>query len=182
MTDLRVLKTRRAIQDAFVDLVLSEGFERITVSELAKRAMINRQTFYKHYLDKYDLAEKMGRQILKQVTEITQQRLNLIHQDLTIIQIVDRLRPYLMELVDKYRRPILALRSVHLNNFDLSQQVSDEMKRAANQLLGNSGTPFELAVIGGVVSSVFNYLMEYNDLPTDEEIAESLTRIKEFIK
>lgn len=182
MTDLRVLKTRQAIQAAFVDLVLAEGFERITVSELAKRAMVNRQTFYKHYLDKYDLAEKMGESILKRINEITKQRMDLSQQDLTIIQIVDRLRPWLMKLVENYRRPIIALRSVHLNNFDLNQQINSQIKRATNQLLGNSGTPFELAVMSGVVNSVFNYVLEYNDLPTDEEIAEGLTRIKEFIK
>lgn len=182
MTDLRVLKTRQAIQDAFVDLVLSEGFERITVSELAKQAMINRQTFYKHYLDKYDLAEKMGKSILKRINEITQLRIDLIHQDLTIIQIVDRLRPRLIKMIENYRRPIIALRSVHLSNFDLNQQINNQVKHAANQFLGNSGTPFVLAVMCGIVNSVFNYLLEYNDLPTDEEIAEDLTRIKEFIK
>ncbi|WP_137630016.1 TetR family transcriptional regulator [Secundilactobacillus hailunensis] len=182
MTDLRVLKTKRAIQDAFVDLVLTEGFERVTVSGLARRAMINRQTFYTHYLDKYDLAEKLSQKVVAGFGDIAQLRIQLIQQELTVIQIVDRLRPGLTALIKNYRRPILALRTIHLNDFDLTQQITDQVKKATSQMLGESASPFELAVVSGVVNSVFNYLLEYNSLPTDEEIAEGLTRIKDFFK
>lgn len=54
--DLRVIKTRRAIEDAFVDLLLEKGFANITVQDIADRALINRKTFYGHYQDKYELA------------------------------------------------------------------------------------------------------------------------------
>ena len=48
MNDLRVERTRRAIQQAFHEMV-NEGAKRITVKELAERAGINRKTFYLHY-------------------------------------------------------------------------------------------------------------------------------------
>ena len=48
MNDLRVERTRRAIQQAFHEMV-NEGVKRITVKELAERAGINRKTFYLHY-------------------------------------------------------------------------------------------------------------------------------------
>lgn len=57
--DLRVRRTRKMLQQAFIDLVLERGFEAITVNMLAERAMINRATFYRHYADKYELAEKV---------------------------------------------------------------------------------------------------------------------------
>ncbi|WP_042204001.1 TetR/AcrR family transcriptional regulator [Paenibacillus camerounensis] len=55
--DLRIIKTRRAIKEAFLSLIQSKGYERITVQDIADKAMINRNTFYLHYVDKPDLME-----------------------------------------------------------------------------------------------------------------------------
>ncbi|MED4953339.1 TetR/AcrR family transcriptional regulator [Paenibacillus macerans] len=57
--DLRILKTRRAIKEAFLTLVQTKGYERITVQDIADEAMINRNTFYLHYVDKPDLMERL---------------------------------------------------------------------------------------------------------------------------
>lgn len=48
-TDLRVLKTRRAIRQSFEDMICEMDYEQISVKELCERAMINRKTFYLHY-------------------------------------------------------------------------------------------------------------------------------------
>ncbi len=49
-SDLRVERTKRAIKDAFRELVCEKDAGRITVKELTERAGINRKTFYLHYL------------------------------------------------------------------------------------------------------------------------------------
>jgi AcrR family transcriptional regulator len=53
--DLRVIKTKRAIQQAFERLLMTRPLSKITVTELAKEAEINKGTFYLHYTDIYDL-------------------------------------------------------------------------------------------------------------------------------
>lgn len=53
-TDLRIIKTQKALEDSFLSLVKEKSFETITVNELCDRALIRRATFYKHYTDKYD--------------------------------------------------------------------------------------------------------------------------------
>ena len=58
-TDLRVLKTRRAIREAFSELLTEKPFESITVQNIIDKALVNRKTFYNHYRDKYDLAEQV---------------------------------------------------------------------------------------------------------------------------
>jgi hypothetical protein len=35
-----------------------KGFAALTVQDIADRAMVNRATFYRHYLDKHDLLDK----------------------------------------------------------------------------------------------------------------------------
>lgn len=58
-SDLRVTKTRRLIKTTFLELVQAKPVQKITVTELAKRAEISKGTFYLHYLDIYDLYNQM---------------------------------------------------------------------------------------------------------------------------
>jgi len=58
-TDRRVLKTKKAIHQAFLSLFYSKDMENITINEIADLADVNRGTVYLHYTDKYDLLDKM---------------------------------------------------------------------------------------------------------------------------
>ena len=69
-TDLRVVRTRKMIKEAFVELMDSVGFSKITIDSLAKKAFINRNTFYLHYTDKFDLLEQLQNEILDGLKEI----------------------------------------------------------------------------------------------------------------
>ncbi|WP_411347924.1 TetR family transcriptional regulator [Paenibacillus sp. WLX2291] len=57
--DPRVIRTRQLIHQAFVELLQTKEFNEITVSDITRRATINRVTFYTHYTDKYELLEYM---------------------------------------------------------------------------------------------------------------------------
>lgn len=57
--DLRMLRTYRFLSDALFELVLKHPFEEITVTDICKKAMVHRTTFYKHFEDKYQLLETM---------------------------------------------------------------------------------------------------------------------------
>lgn len=53
--DRRVRRTRAALRQALVELVLEKGFHAVTVEEITERADVGRATFYAHYRDKEDL-------------------------------------------------------------------------------------------------------------------------------
>jgi AcrR family transcriptional regulator len=55
--DLRVRRTRKLLQQALIEGTVEKGFAALTVRDITRRAMVNRSTFYRHYLDKYDLLE-----------------------------------------------------------------------------------------------------------------------------
>jgi AcrR family transcriptional regulator len=57
--DLRIVKTKRAIREAFLELRLKNGLEEIKVKRLCEMALINKTTFYKHYQDIYALSEEV---------------------------------------------------------------------------------------------------------------------------
>ena len=51
-TQRRVARTKAAIEDAFVQLVLERGYERVAVENISDRADLARATFYAHYPNK----------------------------------------------------------------------------------------------------------------------------------
>lgn len=63
-SDPRVLRTRRLIMDAFIELSGKEDFQDITVKDLTTLAAVNRATLYRHFEDKYDLLEKALEEVL----------------------------------------------------------------------------------------------------------------------
>lgn len=56
--DLRIVKTRRNIEQTFLRLLQDHPFDKITVRMVCEEALVNKGTFYRHYEDKYDLARK----------------------------------------------------------------------------------------------------------------------------
>ncbi|WP_283679830.1 TetR/AcrR family transcriptional regulator [Lentilactobacillus sp. Marseille-Q4993] len=63
-------KTKLAIIDAFLDLLAEEGFFQVTVTDIIKRADINRTTFYQYFSDKYDLLGVVQGKIFDGLMEI----------------------------------------------------------------------------------------------------------------
>ena len=55
--DRRVKYTKKVIKDTFIDLLSEKDINKVTVSEICKIADINRATFYRYYLDVFDLLE-----------------------------------------------------------------------------------------------------------------------------
>ena len=60
--DPRVKRTRKLLQDAFMELLAEKNFHAISVQDIAERATLNRATFYAHFEDKYALVDFMVRE------------------------------------------------------------------------------------------------------------------------
>lgn len=54
-SDRRTQRTRLALLSAFVELVLTRGYEALTTGEICRKANVGRSTFYLHYTSKEDL-------------------------------------------------------------------------------------------------------------------------------
>lgn len=57
--DKRVQKTKHAIYIAFVELLNEKDINQITITDVAKKANINRKTFYNYYTDTYEVLEEI---------------------------------------------------------------------------------------------------------------------------
>jgi AcrR family transcriptional regulator len=58
-SDRRIIRTKRALRRALIELIEERGYDGFTVNDLCKRADINRGTFYNHYRDKDDLLNSL---------------------------------------------------------------------------------------------------------------------------
>ncbi|MEM7117557.1 MAG: TetR/AcrR family transcriptional regulator [Chloroflexota bacterium] len=53
--DLRVRRSRKNLIDALCTLIKDQPLQKISVRDITEEAMVNRSTFYAHFVDKYDL-------------------------------------------------------------------------------------------------------------------------------
>ncbi len=70
--DRRVLKSQEAIKNAFFELMFEKNFNQITIQDISDRANVGRRTIYHHYMDKYDLLDKMIEEHIDNLRELCQ--------------------------------------------------------------------------------------------------------------
>ena len=58
------IRSRKLIRQAFFELLKEKSFEKITVTDIVKRADINRSTFYAHYPDVMGVIDEIQEEIL----------------------------------------------------------------------------------------------------------------------
>ena len=64
------IRTDKAIMQAFIELLNEKSFEKITVQDILERTPVTRATFYAHYHDKYEIAERMQEQFFTLCDEV----------------------------------------------------------------------------------------------------------------
>ena len=64
--DPRVKRTRKLLQQAFLELFQEKGFASISIQDITERATVNRATFYAHFPDNYTLLDSIIREQFQQ--------------------------------------------------------------------------------------------------------------------
>ena len=65
--DRRVKYTKNTIEDTFLNLLEEKDISSITVTEICQRADVNRATFYRYYIDIYDLLKKIQDSFINEI-------------------------------------------------------------------------------------------------------------------
>ena len=71
--DRRKVKTREAIIKAYLDLITEKGTSQVTISELARRANIDRKTFYLHYNSADDVLSEYVEQKFNMIVSVMEE-------------------------------------------------------------------------------------------------------------
>lgn len=94
------MQMKRVIQNAVIELVKEKQIDKISTTEIAKRAFISRITFYNYYANKYEVIESLLEEIIETFKQIQKKNAAFL---LTIdmeskSEITDRLLPNVLEI------------------------------------------------------------------------------------
>ena len=111
------IRTDKAIKQSLITLLKSKPFEKITVQDILDETPVTRSTFYKHYQDKYEIAEKMQEEFFDSLFMIRKTLYENPNQSPTLLKISQENRD-LME----------ALLKIHTEHVDLRQSFNNFAK------------------------------------------------------
>ncbi|MCH4191126.1 MAG: TetR/AcrR family transcriptional regulator [Butyrivibrio sp.] len=69
-TDARVRYTKMIIRKSIIQMLEDKPFHKLSLTDVCKKAEINRTTFYKYYKDIYDWKEQLEQECLQRTTDI----------------------------------------------------------------------------------------------------------------
>jgi len=181
--DRRILKSKQAIMDAFMTLVLEKDLEDITIGEIAEKANVNRGTIYLHFADKYDLRDKCLDYYLTQLSKacIHDHTSEKITSKASLIRIFEHLEAnyvFYSAMLSNKESPIFRKRMKEIfkdgfiKRFDLSEQKAN--KEISVEFLISAGVgviewwiynskPYPAPIIVEQLWQLFNSI-EYNSL------------------
>lgn len=107
--DRRTIRTKKMIRSALAELIDEKGFNNISVTDLTQRADINRGTFYLHYVDKYDLLEKIENEIIQEIEEETK---HLDSVNMMNIDASNEPLPFMVKLFEYFRKNSVIIKSI----------------------------------------------------------------------
>ncbi|WP_130861860.1 TetR/AcrR family transcriptional regulator [Bacilliculturomica massiliensis] len=65
----RFHETEIRMESTMLELMKDTEFEKITVKRICEKAKVNRSTFYAHFIDIYDMLDKMERELRKELLD-----------------------------------------------------------------------------------------------------------------
>lgn len=65
----RTIYTKKLIKDSLIELLQTREIHQVTVTDICKKADINRGTFYTHYKDAFDLLQSLEDDLFNQITQ-----------------------------------------------------------------------------------------------------------------
>ena len=94
-------KSQEQIEKIFLQLIQKKNIDEISISTICKKAHLNRSTFYANYVDIYDLAEKIKKNMENEFAQF--QLSNNSKQDYDgYLNMFRYIKDYHIELAEKY--------------------------------------------------------------------------------
>ena len=168
-TDRRIEKTIKATETAYFELLSEKKNDRITITELADRANIDRKTFYLHYNSVDDVIDR--------------------HSRATVARIMAELenKGFFNDVLDvsAFFETVLAVREEELQEFEVLQDpeitalawrhaennLKDMLSDIAYRFFDESDTEMELSIkfyTAGIMSIFVSYIRQEIDIDPHE--------------
>ena len=169
----RILRTKKDITKAFINLLLEKDFDDITIIDICNKALVTRATFYKYFEDKYHLISCIIDDYKDKI--VTEKLADYNYSNLENLFLF--LAQIFIDLIDKYRSFLHKIYS-HCKDQKLKDQIITIIEQNVNDFLKQQKSNMEFAVpikivarfySSGIVFLALSYL-EDNENFTKEDI------------
>ncbi|WP_040950441.1 TetR/AcrR family transcriptional regulator [Gorillibacterium massiliense] len=169
--DPRIVRTRQALKDAFIDLLQAMDVEKITVNRLAERSTIHRVTFYLHYRDIPDMMNKFANEMVEEIN-------HAIYGDKSADAMCEREKGVPLEKLlehiaqnEKFYKVVIAMKRIPIFTERLSmilaETVTDRIKQKGNGLSAAKGDIENSIAVWYISSALIGAIIFWlrNDMP-----------------
>lgn len=165
--DRRQIKTKKAIIGAFFTLLQEKNISKITITELAKLANIDRKTFYLHYGSITELYNDLGNML---VTLIKKEIIDYSANNKSPYSLFANINDIISEKIDLFK-------DIARNNdfSDFILRIKDILSEELINLYGQKNTPaserFKLTtefIASGTISMYLKWLKGDTNITMDE--------------
>ncbi|OCN06318.1 TetR family transcriptional regulator [Erysipelotrichaceae bacterium MTC7] len=187
MSQQRHTETTSKIKQTFTILLKEKGLDALSVSDIARGSQINRGTFYLHYLDKYDLMDKLQEELIQDLLAILDTDVELSEMDnpldiipysqiLKALQYVKQEFTFIETLVGEHGDPKFVAKFKAI----ISAVIKEKVSHSSNLKLGTEHLPKDYAdeiLLSGVVSIILLWIRK-GAIESPEQIAKMITQTR----
>lgn len=114
----------KLILNAFIEISQEMSFESVTVQKIADAALISRYTFYMHFHDKYELAERIQDDLYQEFTQFIQKTIPSIDAvEATATEHRQMMDVAILEFYRKHTAQTQSIINIHTETIDFSGRL-----------------------------------------------------------
>lgn len=178
---LQYRRTHKAIIQAFISIAKKKPFQDITVQDILEEALVSRYTFYKHFKDKYEIAELLQAQLLQEFRTVMQRYRTESAFPEPIRK--KQLNAY-NQLIFEHHEVFSVLRNIHTDTVDLEnmfrQEFYDRYLDWELTQTDRSNRELEALLYASIMATVMTYFADSHNvemIKLREELQESLLNV-----
>ncbi|RIO12682.1 TetR/AcrR family transcriptional regulator [Mammaliicoccus sciuri] len=175
--DRRVRKSKRAIKQAFIQLLKENNLDCITIQQISDLADVNRGTFYLNYEDKYALLDEMENEQIEKIkgfVDIRKMDLSTKNSDRFIEDFANKIIKNVITHIEhniEFYQVILNLE----RKSQIEEQLADIVRSNIKHLIGNKDNVFGIPenyylsyVVGSMMSMIKYWVSDENRVSVEE--------------
>lgn len=160
-TDKRVIRTKKAIRTALFEITDTKDISDVTVSELSRKAGVNRRTFYTHYASITEIVEEIEEELVDAIRGIA---LNFHYDNFRecVYGVFIKLDEIVSEDFHYYFRHLkMGMNGVFMTRvWEITQELAEKLMKCANDISAERAKFAAGFVVGGFITSFFEWKTE----------------------
>ena len=173
---LQYRRVDKAIINAFIKISPQIPFEKMTVQNIIDEALISRYTFYVHFHDKYEVAERIQTDLYQQFTTFINSRISDIDsKPLDSNSQHTMIDNKIIEYCRHNYSEVMAIKDIHTETINFMQMLKDYFAVHYQESHQNSSTlQLEAKIYASIVAALMEYsFMDYITI-TNQNMSKSI--------